>query len=125
MPYDAAGRGGRVGAGVVLIALLASIGYAAWRGGEHRRRRQHVDLISLALIAATLLVAALAVQPVDGGLRIRLPTGKFFAVAAALAALGHRAPSPERGRTRDWLWESWRFVKQSFRRWWSACSWSA
>ena len=53
-------------------------------------------------------------QPVDGGLRVGL-TGKFFAVAAALAALAfivrHRLSEDE---LRDWLWESWRFVKQIF-----------
>jgi hypothetical protein len=58
--------------------------------------------VSLTLIAATLLVATLTVQPLDGGLRIGL-TGKFFAVAAALAALHfivrHRLSEDE---LRDW-----------------------
>ena len=116
VPYDAAkGEEGVSVQGVVLIALLASIGYAAWRGFENIVDGANVwTWISLGLIAATLLVAALAVQPVDGALRIGL-TGKFFAVAAALAALHvivrHRLSEDE---LRDWLWESWRFVKQIF-----------
>ncbi len=100
VPYDAAkGEEGVSVQGVVLIALLAAIGYAAWRGFENISEGANAwTWISLALIAATLLVAALSVQPVDGGLRIGL-TGKFFAVAAAFAVLGlHRAPPPERGR---------------------------
>ena len=116
VPYDAAkGEEGVSVQGVVLIALLTSIGYAAWRGFENISEGANAwTWISLALIAATLLVAALAVQPVAGGLRIGL-TGKFFAVAAALAALHvivrHRLSEDE---LRDWLWESWRFVKQIF-----------
>ncbi|MBL8465923.1 MAG: permease, partial [Thauera sp.] len=116
VPYDAAkGEEGVSVQGVVLIALLTSIGHAAWRGFENISEGANAwTWISLGLIAATLLVAALAVQPVDGGLRIGL-TGKFFAVAAALAALHvivrHRLSEDE---LRDWLWESWRFVKQIF-----------
>jgi hypothetical protein len=60
----------------------------------------------------TLLAAALSVQPVPGGLRVGL-TGKFFGVAIGLAALyaiaRQRLSEDEVG---DWLWESWRFVKQ-------------
>ncbi|WP_341649191.1 permease [Thauera humireducens] len=116
VPYDAArGEEGVSLQGVVLIGLLGAIGFAAWRGLENIADGANAwTWISLALIAATLLVAALAVQPVEGGLRVGL-TGKFFGVAAALAVLSyivrHRLNEDE---LRDWLWESWRFVKQIF-----------
>ncbi|AVR88031.1 permease [Thauera aromatica] len=116
VPYDAArGEEGVSLQGVVLIGLLGAIGFAAWRGLENIVEGSNAwTWISLTLIAATLLVAALAVQPVEGGLRIGV-TGKFFSVGAALAALHfivrHRLSEDE---LRDWLWESWRFVKQIF-----------
>jgi len=54
------------------------------------------------------------VQATPSGLRIGL-TGKFFSVAvllAVLAGIARSRLSPE--AIRDWLWESWRFVKQIF-----------
>jgi hypothetical protein len=101
--------------GVLLIALLAAIGLSAWRGLE----RIHDGItrwtrLSFALVAATLLVAALAVQATPAGLQIGV-TGKFFAVALALAVL-HRLAWRRltEDELRDWLWESWRFVRQIF-----------
>ncbi len=116
VPYDAAkGEEGVSVQGVLLIALLAAIGATAWRGLENiERGPDGWTWTSLALIAVTLLVAALSVQVVPGGLRVGL-TGKFFAVAlclAALYALARRRLSAD--ELRDWLWESWRFVKQIF-----------
>ena len=62
----------------------------------------------------TLLIAAVGMRPHAGGLDI-LFTGKFFGVLLALAALGwllrRRLSEAEQ---RDFLWESWRFVKQIF-----------
>jgi len=58
--------------------------------------------------------AALAIRATPTGLRIGL-TGKFFGVALALAVLlrvGRRHMSED--ELQDWLWESWRFVKQIF-----------
>jgi hypothetical protein len=69
---------------------------------------------SLALIATTLLLAAMAVQATPAGLSIGL-TGKFFGVAIALAVLYwivRKRLSTE--TVVDWLWESWRFAKQIF-----------
>lgn len=116
VPFDASkGEEGVSLQGVVLIALLAAIGLAAWRGLENIQDGANAwTWASLALIALTLLCAALSVQAVPGALRIGF-TGKFFGVAAALAVLQfmvrHRLSAEER---QDWLWESWRFVKQIF-----------
>ena len=116
VPRDAArGEEGVSVQGVALIVLLAAIGAIAWRGLE----TIHDGVTgwtraSLALIAATLLVATLSVQPAAGSLRIGF-TGRFFAVAAILAMLGRVAARRlEPDAMRDWLWESWRFVKQIF-----------
>jgi uncharacterized membrane protein YraQ (UPF0718 family) len=62
----------------------------------------------------TLLVAALSIQALPTGWRVGV-TGKFFAVIISSSALyflaRHRLPED---KLRDWLWESWRFVKQIF-----------
>lgn len=116
VPYDAGkGEEGVSIQGVALIALLAAIGWCAWRGLDNiHDGANRWTVASLALIATTLLLASLLVQAVPGALRIGL-TGKFFGVAAMLAAVYWtvRNQLPEEA-VRDWLWESWRFVKQIF-----------
>jgi hypothetical protein len=67
--------------GVLLIGLLVAIGLSAWRGIENiQNGANRWTGISLALIALTLLLAALAIQATPTGLRIGV-TGKFFGVA--------------------------------------------
>ncbi|WP_298600882.1 permease [Zoogloea sp.] len=116
VPFDAGkGEEGVSVQGVLLIGLLAAIGVSAWRGIENiQSGANRWTGISLGLIALTLLLAALSIQATPGGLRIGV-TGKFFGVALALAALlqiGRRHMSED--ELQDWLWESWRFVKQIF-----------
>ncbi len=116
VPFDAGkGEEGVSVQGVLLIGLLVAIGVSAWRGIENiQSGANRWTGISLGLIALTLLLAALAIQATPGGLRIGV-TGKFFGVALALAALlqiGRRHMSED--ELQDWLWESWRFVKQIF-----------
>ena len=116
VPHDP-GRGeeGVSVQGVVLIGLLAVIGVSAWRGLENIQNG--VDAwtrASLALIASTLLFAALSIETGEEGLRIGF-TGKFFGVAIALGLLHFLAAKRlSDDELRDWLWESWRFVKQIF-----------
>jgi len=114
VPFDPQrGEEGVTVQGVLLIALLAAIGLAAWRGLETIQSGvSGWTRLCLALIAATLLVAALAVQATPAGLTIGL-SGRFFAVAlagAALLSLGWRRLTED--ELRDWLWESWRFARQ-------------
>jgi hypothetical protein len=116
VPHDA-GRGeeGVTVQGVALIALLAAIGACAWKGFENIEEGVNGwARASLALIAATLLVASLSVSAMPAGLAIGF-TGKFFAVALCLALL---AVTARRALPREdvlaWIWESWRFVKQIF-----------
>ena len=116
VPYDPdKGEEGVSIQGVALIVLLAAIGWSAWRGLENiHDGANRWTWASLALIALTLLLASVAVQATPSGLRIGL-TGKFVGVAAMLAVLygiARSRLSPD--AIRDWLWESWRFVKQIF-----------
>jgi hypothetical protein len=116
VPADSArGAEGLSLQGVILIVLLGAIGLTAWlgldRGGgaDHRWTRVH-----LVLVAATLLVAATRWIPGPEGLAIEIP-GRLMAVGLALAATAwlaiRRLDDHER---QEWLWESWRFVKQIF-----------
>ncbi len=116
VPYDAGkGEEGVSVHGVILILLLAAIGAASWRGFE----RVHEGFnrwtwIAAGLIALTLLVAALDVRAGAAGLSVGF-TGKFFGVLIALFALVWLARARlTEDELRDWLWESWRFVKQIF-----------
>jgi hypothetical protein len=62
----------------------------------------------------TLLVAAVGMTPHAGGLDI-LINGKFFGVLIALAILGWILKTKlTEDETRNFLWESWKFVKQIF-----------
>ena len=116
VPFDAAkGEEGVTAQGVLLIGMLVLIGFSSWKGIEDI----HTDFnrwtwTALGLVGLTLAVAALGMIPHAGGLDILFP-GKFFAVLLALVALGwllrKRLSEDEQ---RDFLWESWRFVKQIF-----------
>jgi uncharacterized membrane protein YraQ (UPF0718 family) len=69
---------------------------------------------SLGLVALTLLAAAVGFVPHADGLDI-LINGKFIGVLAALALLGWMLKTRlTEEETRDFLWESWKFVKQIF-----------
>lgn len=116
VPYDAArGEEGVSVHGVMLILLLAAIGLASWRGIErvHEGYSRWI-WIAMGLSTLTLLVATLDIQAGAAGLSVGF-SGKFFGVLIALLALfwlGRARLAEE--ELRDWLWESWRFVKQIF-----------
>jgi uncharacterized membrane protein YraQ (UPF0718 family) len=116
VPYDPArGEEGVTAQGAILIGLLAVIGLASWKGMENIHEGfNRWTWIALGMVGLTLLVASVGMKPHPGGLDI-LFTGKFFAELLALAVLGWilRAKLTE-DETRDFLWESWRFVKQIF-----------
>ena len=116
VPYDAAkGEEGVTAQGVLLITLLALIGFSSWKGIEHIHDGfNRWTWTALVLVGLTLAVAALGMQPHAGGLDI-LFTGKFFAVLLALVVLGWLLSKKlSEDEQRDFLWESWRFVKQIF-----------
>jgi len=116
VPYDTAkGEEGVTAQGAILIGLLILLGLTSWKGIEHIHDGfTRWTWIAMGLVGFTLLTAALGMKPHAGGLDI-LFTGKFFGVLLALVALGwllgKRLSEDEQ---RDFLWESWRFVKQIF-----------
>jgi hypothetical protein len=116
VPYDASkGEEGLAVQGVLLIGLLALIGLASWKGIENIHEGfNRWAWVSLGLVAATLLVAALGMQATPEGLQISI-TGKSISVTLALMALFYIGKYKlSEDELRDFLWESWRFVKQIF-----------
>jgi uncharacterized membrane protein YraQ (UPF0718 family) len=116
VPFDPAkGEEGVTAQGAILIGLLALIGLASWKGIETIFDGfNRWTWASLALVGLTLLFAAVGMVPHAGGLDI-LINGKFFGVLVALAILSWILKMHlSEDETRDFLWESWKFVKQIF-----------
>jgi len=116
VPYDAAkGEEGVTAQGALLIGLLVVIAVLAWRGFENIHEGFNGwTWATFGMVALTLLVAALRFNPHPGYLEIGV-TGRMLAVAlllAVTAVLVRRVLSS--GERSDWIWESWRFVKQIF-----------
>jgi hypothetical protein len=95
--------------------MLVLIGITSWKGMENIFDGFNAwTWISLGLVALTLLVAAIGMSPHAGGLDI-LINGKFFGVLVALLILGWILKTKlTEDETRDFLWESWKFMKQIF-----------
>lgn len=116
VPYDPGkGEEGVTAQGAILIGLLVLIGITSWKGLENIYEGfNRWTLVAMGLVGITLLTASLGMTPHAGGLDLAF-TGRFFAVFLALLALiwlmFKRLSEDE---LRDWLWESWRFVKQIF-----------
>lgn len=116
VPYDASkGEEGVTAQGAILIGLLVLIGLASWKGMENIFDGVNAwTWTALGLVALTLLIAAVGMSPHSGGLDI-LINGKFFGVLIALAILGWILKTKlTEDETRDFLWESWKFIKQIF-----------
>ena len=116
IPYDASrGEEGLSVQGVVLIISLIFIGLTSWKGIEKIHEGfNRWTWIALTLTGLTLLIAALGVSVSPEGLNIAF-TGKFFGVLLANVVLAWIMRSHlSTDELRDWLWESWRFVKQIF-----------
>ncbi len=116
VPFDPTrGEEGVTAQGAVLIGMLVLIGLTAWKGLE----KIHDGInpwtwISTGLVGLTLLIAALGVSPYPGGVALQF-TGKFFGVLLSVLLLGWMLPTQlENDETRDFLWETWRFIKQIF-----------
>jgi hypothetical protein len=116
VPFDAAkGEEGVSVQGVILIGLLMLIGLAAWRGlGSVHEGYNRWTWVSLGLMALTLVVAAARMEPKAGGVAVELP-GKLFGVILVMLALCYMARKHfEEYEIQQWLWETWRFVRQIF-----------
>ncbi|MDI7274701.1 MAG: permease [Anaerolineae bacterium] len=116
VPFDAAkGEEGVSAQGALLIGLLALVGITAWRGlGRVDEGYNRWTGVSLGLIALTLIVAATRMVPHATGLDIYL-TGRMFGVMLSMAGLAYVARRHfEPYEVQEWLWETWRFVRQIF-----------
>jgi len=116
VPFDASrGEEGVTAQGAMLIGMLVLIGVSAKLGldkvDEGSNRWTWVSLI---LIALTLVVAATRMVPRADGLDV-LFTGKVFGVVLAMLGITYVARRYlDEYTIREWLWETWRFVKQIF-----------
>ncbi|MBI4290440.1 MAG: permease [Betaproteobacteria bacterium] len=100
--------------GTALIVVLALIGATALRGfGKVDEGFNRLTTLTLGLIAATLIFAALGVQATAGGLNL-VVTGRSIAVIVLLAVLVPLARRFEAWDLQQWLWETWRFVRMIF-----------
>ena len=116
IPFDPARGGEGVSAqGVLLIILLLLIGVTSWKGIESIFDGfNRWTWLSLILLSATLLVAAIGMRPHSEGVDI-LITGKCLGVLISLFVLGWIIKTKfSEDQIRDLLWESWKFVKQIF-----------
>jgi len=116
VPFDATkGEEGVSVQGVILIVLLALIALAAWKGlGKVDEGYNRWTWVSLGLIALTLIVAATRMEPTAAGLEVYLP-GKLFGVILAMIGIWIMARYFfEEYEIQQWLWETWRFVRQIF-----------
>lgn len=100
--------------GVVLITLLALIGATALRGlGKVDEGFNQLTKLCLGLIAATLVFAAIGMKVTGDGLMFAI-SGRTFAVTALLVLLVPLARRFDAWDIQQWLWETWRFVRQIF-----------
>ncbi len=116
VPFDPArGEEGVTLQGALLLGLLAAIGVAAWRGLERIHDGFNTwTWLAVALVGATLVVAALRLTPTSDGVTIIL-TGKSVGVMATVLFSGWLLKTRlTDSETRDFLWESWHFVRQIF-----------
>jgi len=116
VPYDASrGEEGVTVQGLGLIGLLVLIGGASWFGlNRVDEGYRSWTWVALGLIALTLAAAALGMAPTPDGLMVSF-TGKFFGVLAAMAGLSYVwTRYLDSHEVQEWLWETWRFVKQIF-----------
>ena len=116
VPFDPArGEDGVTAQGAILIGMLILIGLTSWKGIDRIHEGFNAwTWISTALVGLTLLVAALGMTPQPGGLTLAF-TGKFIGVLLTVIALGWMLKAKlTEDETREFLWESWRFVKQIF-----------
>jgi len=100
--------------GALLIGLLAVIGATAWRGlGKVDEGFNRLTFVTLGLVVATLVFAAMGVQVTPGGISLAV-TGRTVAVIVTSLALLPQARRFDAWDVQQWLWETWRFVKMIF-----------
>jgi len=116
LPYDPTkGEAGITAQGLVVIGLRVVVGLTAWKGIEeiHSGISRWTWGV-LVLLAVTLMFAAIGFSPYPGGVVVKF-TGKFIGVVLVLLLAGWiLIRKLSEFEMQDFLWESWRFVKQIF-----------
>jgi uncharacterized membrane protein YraQ (UPF0718 family) len=115
IPFDPAkGEEGVNVQGSLLIVLLFAVALTAYRGLDNIIEGSNPwTWVSLSLAALTLLIASLRMSPLMGGLQVVL-TGRVLAVALSLGFFLRYLRRLSQQERQDFLWESWRFMKQIF-----------
>jgi hypothetical protein len=116
VPFDVTkGEEGVSVQGVLLIGLLVLIAVSAWRGlSKVDEGYTRWTWVALALVALTLILAATNMIPTSQGIQVQL-TGKMFGVILAMIGIVYMARTYfDEYEVQQWLWESWRFVRQIF-----------
>ncbi len=116
VPFDASkGEEGVTVQGALLLVLLVLIGITAWKGLENVAERfVGWTWAAIGLVLLTLIAASVGMNPHAGGLDIQL-TGKSVGVILSLGVIFYLARYRlQEEELREWLAESWRFVKQIF-----------
>ncbi len=116
VPYDASqGQEGVSVHGLFLIGLLGLIGVASWLGLNNIDEGFNAwSWVALGLIVLTLLVAALQITVTANGVQINI-TGRFVGEVIVIGAVVLVAwKGLDEYEVQEWLWETWRFVKQIF-----------
>jgi len=116
VPFDPTmGEEGVTVQGAVLIGMLLMIGLTSWKGLDKIHDGFNTwTWISTTQVGLTLLIASLGLSPTPDGLLVQF-TGKFFGVFLSILMLvwmlKYKLTEDE---IRDFLWETWRFIKQIF-----------
>lgn len=112
-PFDPArGEEGLTVHGLSLIGMLLVWGVVSWRGLTHvEEGMTRATVAALALTAVMLAFAALGVVVDAGGVRVTL-SGRTVAVAVVVGLVVALARRLDRTDVEQWLWETWRFVRQ-------------
>ncbi len=116
VPFDASrGEEGVTAQGAFLIVMLVLIGITSWKGIENIFEGFSIwTWLSIVLVGLTLFFASLGISPATGSLTLQF-TGKSIGVLLVTILLGWMLKTQlTEDETRDFLWESWRFVKQIF-----------
>lgn len=116
IPYDAAkGEEGITVQGIFLIAMLFLIGFSAWKGFEKIHERFNIwTWVAVGLVGFTLFAAAVGMIPSSDGLMVQI-TGKSIGILICIFSLAWLLNKKlTQQEIRDFLWESWKFIKQIF-----------
>ena len=114
IPPDAAmGVEGVSVQGLILIGLLIAIGLSALKGFKDLDKGlSNWTYLTLALITLTLIFASLSMTITETGVLFGL-TGRWVSELLFLGALWWVAAKYlARTELQEWLWETWRFIKQ-------------